>query len=38
MAIHRYAEQGYATSAGTYPIGRPDYPPEIVNWLRSAVE
>lgn len=33
--IHRSAERGYAAGAGTYVRGRPDYPPGIVDWLRT---
>ncbi len=34
-AIHRAAADGYTAKAGTYVAGRPDYPPEVVAWLRS---
>jgi SAM-dependent methyltransferase len=33
--IHRAAAGGYAVSADLYARGRPDYPDEIVAWLRE---
>lgn len=35
--VHRTATGGYATAADSYVRGRPDYPPEIDGWLRSAL-
>jgi len=34
-SIHHSAADGYTAEAGTYVKGRPDYPPEIEEWLRS---
>jgi SAM-dependent methyltransferase len=31
--IHPLAEKGFRAGAATYVEGRPDYPPEIENWL-----
>ena len=33
--IHRSAADGYAASAAKYVQGRPDYPAEVDDWLRS---
>jgi SAM-dependent methyltransferase len=33
MSIHPPAEKGFRAGAATYVEGRPDYPPEIENWL-----
>lgn len=35
--VHRAAAQGFAVAAGAYASGRPDYPGEIVGWLRDAL-
>jgi len=37
--VHRTAADGYATTetADTYVRGRPDYPPEIADWLRDQL-
>ena len=35
--IHYCAEKGYTAGAETYAKGRPDYPPEITEWLSSAM-
>jgi SAM-dependent methyltransferase len=35
--IHRSAAQGYAASAAKYVQGRPDYPAEVDDWLRSEL-
>ncbi len=34
--IHHAAASGYSAGADTYVKGRPDYPPELLAWLRSA--
>jgi SAM-dependent methyltransferase len=34
-AIHHAASAGFAAHADAYSRGRPDYPPEAVDWLRS---
>jgi SAM-dependent methyltransferase len=33
--IHHSAAEGYAVTAATYVRGRPDYPPQIDDWLQS---
>lgn len=33
-SIHREAAQGFQAGAETYVKGRPDYPPEVAEWLR----
>ena len=35
MSIHRAAATGFAKGAVTYVKGRPDYPPEVEDWLRG---
>lgn len=35
--IHHSARQGFAVGAATYVAGRPDYPPEIADWLRVSL-
>jgi len=35
--IHHAAAKGYTSRAGTYARGRPDYPPEILQWLRQRL-
>jgi ubiquinone/menaquinone biosynthesis C-methylase UbiE len=35
MAIHPAAAQGYSARADIYAKGRPDYAPEVVDWLRE---
>ena len=32
--IHHVAAEGFALGAASYVAGRPDYPPEIEDWLR----
>jgi SAM-dependent methyltransferase len=32
--IHRAAASGFAKGAATYVKGRPDYPPDVADWLR----
>lgn len=36
-AIHHAAQQGFSSCAATYSRGRPDYPPELVTWLRQTL-
>lgn len=36
-AIHAAASAGFAAEAGTYARGRPDYPPELQDWLRGTL-
>ncbi len=31
--IHHVAAEGFALGAASYVAGRPDYPPEIEDWL-----
>lgn len=33
--IHRAAAQGFAAHAEAYARGRPDYPPQAIDWLRD---
>jgi SAM-dependent methyltransferase len=35
LNIHRSAASGFAKGAATYVKGRPDYPPEVEDWLRG---
>lgn len=35
--VHPTAAEGFAAAAETYARGRPDYPPEALAWLRSAL-
>lgn len=35
MDIHNSAAQGFAAAADVYVQGRPDYPPETLEWLRD---
>lgn len=35
MAIHQSAEQGYTAEAITYKEGRPDYPHQVIDWLKN---
>ena len=35
LSIHRAAATGFAKGAATYVKGRPDYPPEVEDWLRG---
>ncbi|KQR73776.1 SAM-dependent methyltransferase [Burkholderia sp. Leaf177] len=37
QGVHRAAAEGYASLAGTYTRGRPDYPPEVAAWLRDQL-
>jgi SAM-dependent methyltransferase len=36
--IHDAARHGFTAGAATYQAGRPDYPPPIVAWLKSALQ
>lgn len=35
--VHRSATHGYASGADAYEAGRPDYPPDVLDWLRDDV-
>ncbi|HUZ91499.1 MAG TPA: class I SAM-dependent methyltransferase [Methylocella sp.] len=35
LNIHRAAASGFAKGAATYVKGRPDYPPDVGDWLRG---
>jgi precorrin-6B methylase 2 len=37
VGVHRTATGGYATAADSYVRGRPDYPPEIADWLLNSL-
>lgn len=34
--VHESAAAGYASAAGTYEAGRPDYPAAAIDWLRTV--
>jgi SAM-dependent methyltransferase len=36
-AVHHAARQGFASAAEAYSHGRPDYPQELLPWLRQAL-
>lgn len=36
--IHRSAQQGFSTQAGTYAQGRPDYPRQLMGWLTDTLQ
>jgi ubiquinone/menaquinone biosynthesis C-methylase UbiE len=36
-AVHQAAAQGFCSSAALYQHGRPDYPPQLLDWLRQAL-
>jgi SAM-dependent methyltransferase len=36
--VHPSASKGYGRGAETYARGRPDYPPEALDWLRNDLE
>ncbi len=36
-SVHRVAADGFAAGAETYVRGRPDYPPQALDWLRNAI-
>lgn len=38
MNVHHMAMSGFSTRAETYAKGRPDYPAEVVNWLRHDLQ
>ncbi len=35
--VHKAAQVGFSTQAGTYNQGRPDYPDELSSWLRHTL-
>jgi SAM-dependent methyltransferase len=35
--VHRAAAEGFSSSAETYVRGRPDYPPQALEWLRNVL-
>ncbi len=35
--VHESAAAGYASAAGIYEAGRPDYPAAVLDWLRGVV-
>jgi SAM-dependent methyltransferase len=35
--VHHAASKGFAADAATYVRGRPDYPPEALEWLRKSL-
>lgn len=35
--VHKAAQVGFSTQAGTYTQGRPDYPDELSTWLRYTL-
>jgi ubiquinone/menaquinone biosynthesis C-methylase UbiE len=35
--IHESASKGYAIAAETYAHGRPDYPSDVVDWLKQVI-
>lgn len=35
--IHRAAAEGYTQTADQYVKGRPDYPPQLADWLRDSL-
>jgi SAM-dependent methyltransferase len=37
-AVHRMAADGYAAKADHYSQGRPDYPDDILGWLRESLD
>ena len=37
-AVHRAAADGFAAKADEYARGRPDYPDDILGWLRGNLE
>src|ERR1700743_692309 len=36
--VHRAAANGFAAKAEAYTRGRPDYPDDILGWLRESLE
>lgn len=35
--VHHSAAAGYKTAADTYVRGRPDYPPQVADWLTDTL-
>ena len=35
MAVHPTAAQGYSSKSDVFAKGRPDYPPDVADWLRE---
>jgi ubiquinone/menaquinone biosynthesis C-methylase UbiE len=35
--VHHAAQQGFSSAAATYNRGRPDYPPQLLSWLRQTL-
>lgn len=35
--VHHSAAAGYKTGADTYVRGRPDYPPQVADWLTGTL-
>ena len=36
-SVHRAAAEGFSSGADAYVRGRPDYPPEALDWLRNVL-
>ena len=36
-SVHRAAAEGFSSGAETYARGRPDYPPQALEWLRNSL-
>ena len=36
-SVHRAAAEGFSSGAETYVRGRPDYPPQALDWLRDTL-
>src|ERR1700689_4433437 len=36
--VHHAAQQGFSSSAATYSRSRPDYPPQLLSWLRQTLD
>src|SRR3954471_16020509 len=36
-SVHRAAAEGFSSGAEAYVRGRPDYPPQALDWLRDAL-
>jgi len=37
QSVHHAAAEGYQANADRYVKGRPDYPPEVADWLRGTI-
>jgi len=37
QSVHHAAAEGYQANADRYVKGRPDYPPEVADWLRETI-